>query len=401
MSNSDLTQLTTWGADKRLAHQGQLQNETGPLACPPRVSQPRILLVDDARANRRVLSSILSGSDFTIVEASSTSEALATIASQQIDLVLVDELAPEIGGPEFCKIVRRAAPTRFLPVFVVASQDDVESEVASINAGADEFIVRPLRPRAVQARVRASLEHRALIDSLDESEAVLFSLAQSVEERDPELGTHCQRLAMMTTAMGVVLGLPPEDILSLQRAGYLHDIGKIAIPDKILFKPGPLTADEWIVMKSHAERGERICSRMSSLKSILPIIRNHHERWDGSGYPDRLRGEEIPLLARVLQIADIYDALTTERTYKSAFTSEQAIEILQDEAAKGWRDPRLVSMFGDILPMFRTQGGTEITNTESMRALAASIDNHRKTALRANYLSPFSSFPPIGLVSGL
>ncbi len=148
----------------------------------------------------------------------------------------------------------------------------------------------PLRPRALRARVQASLRYKAMIDSLDDSETILFSLAQSVEERDPDLGQHCQRLALMAAAMGVTLSLPGHDILALQRGGYLHDIGKVAIPDHVLFKAGPLTPEEWDIMKTHAERGERICSSMRSLSPVLPIIRHHHERWNGTGYPDGLSG---------------------------------------------------------------------------------------------------------------
>jgi putative two-component system response regulator len=193
-----------------------------------------------------------------------------------------------------------------------------------------------------------------------------------VEERDPALGLHCQRLALIAAAMGLALGLPGHDILALQRGGYLHDIGKVAIPDNVLFKPGPLTPEEWTIMQSHAERGERICRSMRSLAPVLPIIRHHHERWDGSGYPDKLRGEEIPLLARILQLADIYDALTTARPYKKCFSPEDAVDVIHEEVRKGWRDPRLVEVFMDVLPMFRTSTTPDISRV-SLHALASSI----------------------------
>jgi putative two-component system response regulator len=307
-----------------------------------------------------------------VVEVQSTSDALAAISTQQIDLVLIDLLAPELGGPEFCRMLKRNPHTQFLPIFIVADHDDLDSEVSAINAGADEFLVRPLRPKAVSARIQASLRHRAMIESLDDSEAVFFSLAQSVEERDPAVGSHCQRLALMATAMGLTLGLPQDQILALQRGGYLHDIGKVAIPDRILLKAGPLSPQEWEIMRSHAERGERICGSMRSLTSVLPIIRHHHERWDGSGYPDRLRGEEIPLLARIVQLADIYDALTAERPYKPAYSSEDAIHILEDEAARGWRDPFLVETFSDVLPTFRMQSPVDVS-ANSLQALAEAL----------------------------
>lgn len=310
-----------------------------------------------------------------IVEAQSTSEAISAISTLQIDVVLIDLLAPELGGSEFCRILKRNPHTQLLPVFIVADCDDVDSEVSAINAGADEFLVRPVRPKAVSARIQASLRHRAMIESLDDSEAVFFSLAQSVEERDPAVGSHCERLALMATAMGLTLGLPHDQILTLQRGGYLHDIGKVAIPDRILLKAGPLSPQEWEIMRSHAERGERICSSMRSLSSVLPIIRHHHERWDGSGYPDRLRGEEIPLLARILQLADIYDALTAERPYKPTYSSEEAMGILKDEAARGWRDPDLIATFSDVLPLFRAQSLPDVS-AASLQALASALASH-------------------------
>jgi putative two-component system response regulator len=274
-------------------------------------------------------------------------------------------------------MLKRTRPTEFLPVFVVAPANDIDNEVRALDSGADEFLTRPLHPRAVRARIQASLRHKAMIDSLDHSETVLFSLAQSVEERDPDLGQHCQRLALMAAAMGVNLGLSSEEVLALQRGGYLHDIGKVAIPDHILFKAGKLNPEEWEIMKSHAARGERICSGMRSLAPVLPIIRHHHERWDGSGYPDSLKGEAIPLLARILQLADIYDALTTPRSYKPAYSAEEAGLILRSEAERGWRDPTLVAMFYDILPMFRTHTPPELSRM-SLHALAASIERYRK-----------------------
>lgn len=315
---------------------------------------------------------LLGGGRYHLIEASDTSDALAQISIEHVDLVLMGLDMPELGAIEFCRILKKAAGTRFLPVFITSPGDDVEAEVKAIEAGADAFLVEPFRPCPLQARIQASLRHKSMIESLDDSEMVLFSLAQSVEDRDPGLGQHCERIAQMCTAMGVAMGLPPRDILTLQRAGYLHDIGKVAIPDSILFKRGPLTEDEWRIMKSHAERGERICRNVRSLAAVLPVIRHHHEKWDGTGYPDRLGGEEIPLLARILQTADIYDALTSERPYKKAYSPDEAIAIIRNEAAKGWRDPALTDRFADVLPMFRTVSTPDMSQL-SLRALAHSL----------------------------
>lgn len=348
----------------------------------PLSARGKILIVSDAAARRNELRATIGELDHEWIETGTTSEAIAAISMHRVDLVLIDLGVPELGGTEFCRMLKKASATQFLPVFVMATSDDLESEVHAIEAGADEFLVQPLRPRALRARVQASLRYKAMIDSLDDSETVLFSLAQSVEERDPDLGQHCQRLALMAAAMGVTLSLPGHDILALQRGGYLHDIGKVAIPDHVLFKAGPLTAEEWEIMKTHAERGERICSNMRSLAPVLPIIRHHHERWNGTGYPDGLKGEEIPLLARILQLADIYDALTTARPYKRALTPDEAMQILNEEVAKGWRDPKLVQLFADILPMFRTPTPPDLSRL-SLHALAASIERYRKDPARS------------------
>ena len=361
----------------------------------------KILIVDALETNRRSVGDALGKFDHELLEARTTSEAVTAISLHRVDLVLVDFAAPELGATEFCRMLKKSSATQFLPVFVTAASDDLDNEVRAIEAGADEFFIRPLRPRAFRARVQASLRHKAMIDSLDDSETVLFSLAQSVEERDPALGQHCQRLALMAAAMGVALGLPAPDVLALQRGGYLHDIGKVAIPDHVLFKPGALTDEEWEIMKSHAERGERICSNMRSLAPVLPIIRNHHERWDGTGYPDGLKGEKIPLLARILQLPDIYDALTTARAYKRALGPDDSLRIIREEAARGWRDPRLVEVFADILPMFRTPAPQDLSHL-SLHALAASIERFRKDPRRREFHNSFVDHSQrVKLIGGL
>ena len=182
----------------------------------------------------------------------------------------------------------------------------------------------------------------------DETEAILFALALAVEQRDQQTSGHCQRLALISVALGFHLGLRGPELETLYRGGFLHDVGKVGIPDSILLKPGKLDADEWVVMRSHPARGEEICRPMKSLEPVLPIIRHHHERWDGYGYPDGLRGEQIPLPARILQIADIYDALISARPYKRAYQPDEALDVLKQEGDSGWRDPKLVRTFVSI-----------------------------------------------------
>jgi len=311
-----------------------------------------VLIVDDLDINRRLLRAILKASEYRILEAKRASEAFSIIEREKIDLVIVDLVMPEISGPEFCRRLKSNRRTQLTPILMITSVQGVESEVAGISSGADEFLLKPLHPTVVRTRVRAMLRNKALVDSLEEAETILFALAQSVEQRDRYTGFHCQRLANYGVALGKALGLSRPELLALFRGGFLHDIGKIAIPDHILFKKGVLNEEEWFVMRMHTITGEDICRPMKSLSPVLPIIRSHHERWDGTGYPDGLAGESIPLLARILQVVDIYDALTTKRSYKPALGHEQALQILDEEVARGWRDPELVPLFAEMSNSF-------------------------------------------------
>ena len=308
-----------------------------------------VVIVDSEEINRRLLKAIFKTTSYTILEARKASEAMALLQSQKIDLVILDLMLPEMSGPELCRWMKNQRATQLVPVLMITSVQGVENEIVGISSGANEFLIKPLHPGVVRARVRAMLRNKAIIDSLEEAETILFALAQAVEHRDRYTGQHCQRLAVTSVMLGEALGLPSCDLTALYRGGYLHDIGKISVPDAILFKQGVLTSEEWVVMRSHSVRGEEICRPMRSLGPVLPIIRSHHERWDGTGYPDGLAGENIPLLARILQVADIYDALTTERPYKPALSAACALEVMEEEVRRGWRDAELVPLFASIM----------------------------------------------------
>lgn len=307
-----------------------------------------ILLADGNLTSRFLLRSILGAPNHRILECTRAAEALAALEQEKVDLIIVDLVLPGMGGPDFCRRVRCDRRHQLVPVIMITSAQGVENEIQGINSGADEFLTRPLSASVVRARVRAMLRHKAAIDTLEEAETILFALAQAIEQRDRYTGGHCERLAAYSVALARAIGLPSADQLALHRGGYLHDIGKVAIPDAILFKRGPLTSEEWRVMQTHTLRGEEICKHMKTLAPVLPIIRHHHERWDGSGYPDGLKGDRIPLLARILQLVDIYDALTTARPYKPACSPAEAMDLLEEEARRGWRDPELVAVFREI-----------------------------------------------------
>ncbi len=336
--------------------------------------QSHILIIDNEAINRRLLKAILKSPSYRILECRKASEAVELLESERIDVIVLDLMLPEVSGPDLCRWLKNNRKTQLIPVLMLTSVQGVESEIAGISSGADEFLLKPLHPAVVRTRIQAMLRNKALTDSLDEAESILFALAQAVEHRDRYTGTHCERLASYSVRLGKELQLPPEDLTALHRGGFLHDIGKVSTPDAILFKPGSLSLDEWDVMRTHTTQGEEICKPMRSLAPVLPIIRSHHERMDGSGYPDGLRGEEIPLLARILQTVDIYDALTTARSYKPAFTREDALGVMAQEADRGWRDPMLVDLFGRVM-----RGGLDNSGPDSIRI---SLDNMQAQLLK-------------------
>jgi putative two-component system response regulator len=336
---------------------------------------PTILIVDDIELNRRLLKAMLKTAAYRILEAARPSVAISILEREKVDLVVVDLVMPEMSGPEFCHLLKSERRTQLIPILMTTSVQGTENEVAGIESGADEFLIKPLQPAVARTRIRAMLRNKALTDSLEEAETILFALAQSVEHRDKYTGMHCERLTTYSLALGQALGLPRQEQLALYRGSYLHDIGKIGIPDGILFKRGLLTDEEWQTMRLHTIRGEEICKPMKTLAPVLPIIRSHHERWDGSGYPDGLTGEEIPLLARILQVADIYDALTTARPYKPAFSHQHALEIMVEEARRGWRDPELVPLFAEVSQHPTDAGAAPWPGNTSMQQ---SLDNMRR-----------------------
>jgi putative two-component system response regulator len=305
----------------------------------------KVLLVDGDPINRLLLKSMLRVGSYEFLEAETGLHALEIIAREAVDLIILDLLLPGLGGTELCRRLKSNRKTQFIPILMVTSVSGHDFEVEGIEAGADEYLKKPLHPSVVRARVHSLLRHKAAIDSLEEAETILFALAQAVENRDMGTSQHCERLAIYSVALGLTIGLPRRDLVALYRGGFLHDIGKVSVPDSILLGTGKLNEEQWRIMQRHTIHGVEICQPMKTLASVLPIIRSHHERWDGTGYPDGLRGEQIPLLARILQIVDIFDALTTARSYKPAYSKQEALDILEHEAAKGWRDAELVSLF--------------------------------------------------------
>jgi putative two-component system response regulator len=309
----------------------------------------KILIVDDESGARAALEFLLRREGFEVRDAADGPAAIQECASFRPDLILLDIMMPGMNGFEVCRHIKATPETRLTPVVLITGLTATEDRIMGINAGADDFLSKPIDLNELLARTRSLLRLKQYTDELENAEAVLFSLAHSIEARDPYTHGHCERLAEMSARMGERLAVPEEQIKALRRAGVVHDIGKVAVPDSILLKPGPLTSDETKVMQKHPVVGERICAPLKTFRLVLPIIRHHHEKHDGSGYPDGLQGEEIPLTARILQLSDVYDALTTDRPYKVAFTPEVALDLMGEEAERGWWDRELFDAFREMI----------------------------------------------------
>jgi putative two-component system response regulator len=312
-------------------------------------SPPTILLADDNAAVRDMLEYMLRAQGYRVVCAEDGDQALGMVEELRVDLVLMDVLMPGRSGFSVCREIKSRPETRLIPVVLITGVSHPEDRVVGIESGADDFIQKPLHREELLARVRSLLRLKRFTDELESAETVLFTLARSIEAKDPYTEGHCDRLSRYSVALAERLGLSEDKCIALRRAGIVHDIGKVAVPEHILLKPGTLNEAERRIIESHPVIGERICAPLKSFRAVLPIIRHHHERQNGTGYPDHLQGEEIPLTARILQTVDIYDALTTDRPYRAALASEHAFAIIREECRNGWWDLGLVNELENLL----------------------------------------------------
>jgi putative two-component system response regulator len=303
-----------------------------------------VLVVDDEETNRKLLARLLS-QDYTVVPAQDGEEALALVERVDVDLVLLDVRLPGLDGFEICARLKRMPRTRLVPVVLVTGLGAREHRIRGIHVGADDFLTKPFDQEELHARVASLVRLKTYTDDLESAEAILKSLALTIDARDPYTDGHCERLAEFAVALGTAIGLSKEELSALDRGGYLHDIGKIGIPDAILLKPSRLTADEFEMIKQHTIIGDRLCGELRSLRLVRQIVRSHHELLDGSGYPDGLKGDEIPLLAQIVGVVDLYDAVTSSRPYRSALPAEHAYSELRNECERGRRRRDLVETF--------------------------------------------------------
>ena len=319
----------------------------------PRRRAPRILVVDDQPSIAGLMSQLLSIRGYSVVTASNADQAEAEIHRQAPDLILSDVMMPGKSGYELCRTLKDNAATRLIPFVLITGLSDSSDRVRGIEAGADDFLNKPVLAEELIARVKSLLRLKEFTDELETADSVLCTLGLIVEGRDPYTEGHCERLSVHAADLGRHLRMDEDSILALKRGGYLHDLGKIAVPDDILKKGSDLTSAEWGIMKLHPITGENICKPLHSLSLVLPIIRHHHEHSDGSGYPDGLSASEIPVLPRVLQVVDVYDALRTARSYKPALSHEMAAQTMREEAARGLWDVELVSEYFEMLELKR------------------------------------------------
>ena len=308
-----------------------------------------ILVVDDNAVNAALLKELLASHGYPTIAVQNADAAEVEIARQPPDLILLDVIMPGKTGYELCRELKEDSRTRLIPIVMITGLSAHEDRIRGIEAGADDFLTKPIWPEELFARVGSLLRLKEFTDELETADSVLCTLGLSVEARDPYTEGHCERLARNAVDLGRFLGVDQDCLVALERGGYLHDLGKIAVPDEILKKGSNLTPAEWEIMKQHPLTGEKICRPLKSLRLVLPIIRHHHEHSDGSGYPDGLRDGDIPLLPRILQVVDIYDALRTARPYKPALGHEQAAVTMRTEAQSGLWDEELVSEFFGML----------------------------------------------------
>jgi len=308
----------------------------------------RVLVVDDYEPNLDGLRRLLERQGYVVLTASNGHDALEIVAREKPDLVLTDVVMPEISGVDVCAAIKGSHETCLTPVVLISASHERDTRLTGLGAGADDFLNKPVDPDELYTRVRSLIRLKRMTDDLESAESLFLTLGRIIEARDPCTEGHCERLAAFASAMGAALELDQVDLDSLYRGAFLHDVGKIGIPDRVLLKKGKLTRAEYEMMKQHPIIGDELCETVRAFDAVRAIVRHHHERRDGRGYPDGLAGDAIPLLASIVSVVDVFDALTTDRPYRKALAPEAAFRIMRDDAKAGWCDRMLVETFIDL-----------------------------------------------------
>lgn len=317
-----------------------------------------ILLVDDEPKNLKYLEAVLKPIGYSTYRAENGHDALYIINNTDIDLVLLDIMMPEMDGFEVCNIIKTNEETRMIPVVLITALDDTDTKIRGIEAGADDFLTKPPNKPELLARIKSLLRLKRLNNNLASMENVLFSMAKTVESKDSYTQGHVDRVSQLALSIGHRMGISDDDLEALRFGGVLHDIGKMGVPGNILNKSGPLNDDEWKIMKGHPEIGYKICLPLKkNLGKALDVVRHHHEKLDGSGYPDGLKHDEISMVARIMAVADIYDALVTDRPYRKAMSKGKALNIMCGEAESGKLDADVVKSLYILISDESTDSG--------------------------------------------
>jgi len=309
----------------------------------------RVLVVDDDPAVSTLLERLLTHEGYAVHLAADAPSTLAAVASHNPDVVLLDVMLPGGNGFTICQHLKQDVATRLTPVILVTGMTDRESRIRGRQAGADDFLPKPVDPQELLARVSSLARLKRYTDDLDSAASIITTLATMIEARDGYTEGHCHRMANYATAVGRALGLGAVDLQALHRGGFIHDIGMLAIPPMVVLRAGPLEPEEFERVKAHTVVGDELCSGLRSLQTVRPIVRHHHERLDGSGYPDGLVGTNIPLLAQVIGTVDVYDAVTHRRPYQQTRSSLEAVQLLREQVDRGWRDRTIVETFARIV----------------------------------------------------
>ena len=306
---------------------------------------PLILIVDDIEAHAELMEAFLIMEGYKVQAATDVQEAIRLTENLSPDLAILDVMMPDMNGYDLCKILKSISGTRFFPIILLTGLDRLEDKITGIEAGADDFFSKPFNRIEFITKIRSLLKLKKLQDELDHSEDIILTLAVAIEAKDPYTKGHSERVRNLSKKLAIFIGLSEAESITIKKAATLHDIGKIGLKDDLLHKKEPLHENELELIRRHPVVGEDICKPLHSLKQILPGIRHHHERWDGKGYPDKLKGEEIPIIARIINVIDSFDAIVSERPYRKSYSTNAAINLMNTEKSSGQWDSWLIEKF--------------------------------------------------------
>lgn len=304
-----------------------------------------ILVVDDIEAHAELMEALLTGEGYKVHITTNVQEAIRITEYLSPDLAILDVMMPYMNGYELCKRLKSLSGKKYFPIILLTGLDQLKDKITGIEAGADDFFNKPFNSIELTTKIRSLIKLKRLQDELDHSEDIILTLAVAIEAKDPYTKGHSERVSNLSKKLAIFIGLSEAESITIKKAATLHDIGKIGLKEDILHKKEPLHKNELELIRKHPVIGEGICKPLHSLKQILPGIRHHHERWDGKGYPDRLKGEDIPIIARIINVIDSFDVIVSERPYRKSHSTNEAINLMNTEKSSGQWDPWLVERF--------------------------------------------------------